>query len=253
MKLTLVHLYHDLMNVYGDRGNIITLERRCAWRGIELEVRGCTLGEELDPTETDLIFFGGGQDREQSVVAQDLVERKGPAIKAAVDAGAALLAVCGGFQLLGHGFRPGVGDELPGVGLFDAWTVAGERRFIGNVVIACDWAPDQPTLVGFENHSGRTYLGPDARPLGRVLQGFGNNGEDRREGAIYRNAYGCYLHGSLLPKNPWFADLLIASALEHRSRSKPTLAPLDDHLERMAHDSVVARTRQLGQIRSGVR
>ena len=202
MKLTLVHLYHDLMNVYGDRGNIITLEQRCAWRGIELEVRGCTLGEEFDPGETDLIFFGGGQDREQTLVAQDLIDRKGAAVKAAVDAGAALLAVCGGFQLLGHRFRLGNGDELPGVGLFDAETLAGHRRFIGNVVISCDWAPDQPTLVGFENHSGRTYLGPSARPLGRVIQGFGNNGEDRREGAIYRNAYGCYLTARCSRRTP---------------------------------------------------
>jgi CobQ-like glutamine amidotransferase family enzyme len=253
MKLVLVHLYPDLMNVYGDRGNIITLERRCDWRGIELEVRSCSLGEAFDPATVDLIFFGGGQDREQTVVAQDLVVYKAEAIRAAVEAGSVLLSVCGGFQLLGKYFRTSSDGDLPGIGLFDAWTVAGERRCIGNVVISCDWDPQTRTLVGFENHSGKTYLGPGCAPLGRVLHGFGNNGEDGSEGAIYKSAYGCYLHGSLLPKNPWFADRLIAEALRRRQEPTEPLRDLDDRLENLAHEAIVARTRKLGRVHSGVR
>ena len=253
MKLVLVHLYPDLMNVYGDRGNIMTLERRSAWRGIELQVRACTLGESFDPAETDLIFFGGGQDREQGVVASDLVQRKADAIKEAVEEGAALLAVCGGYQLLGKYFRTGGGEELPGIGLFDAWTVAGRRRCIGNIVLRCEWHPERRSLVGFENHSGQTYLGPGCQPLGRVMHGFGNNGEDGTEGAVYRTAFGCYLHGSLLPKNPWFADHLLLQALRRRHGPDAELAPLDDWLENQAHAAVVARTGQLGRVRSGVR
>ena len=253
MKLVLVHLYPDLMNVYGDRGNIITLERRCAWRGIELEVRARTLGEALDPEEADLIFFGGGQDREQGVVAADLIGQKAAAIKRSVEEGAALLAVCGGYQLLGKFFRMGNGEELPGIGLFDAWTVAGERRCIGNVVIDCGWDASGRQLVGFENHSGKTYLGPGCEPLGRVRHGFGNNGEDKAEGAVYKTAFGCYLHGSLLPKNPWFADHLILQALRRRAGSETRLEPLDDRLENLAHETMVARTAQLGRVRSGVR
>lgn len=252
MKLVLTYLYPDLMNTYGDRGNIIALERRCAWRGIELEVRSCTLGERLDPSSTDLLFFGGGQDREQSVVADDLRDKAG-AIKEAVEEGAALLAVCGGYQLLGQYFRTASGDEIPGIGLFDAWTIAGERRCIGNIVIRCDWDPLGRTLVGFENHSGKTYLGPGCRPLGRVEHGFGNNGEDRQEGAIYKTAFGCYLHGSLLPKNPWFADHLLSIALRRRYGSDAILAPLDDQLEQLAHMAITARARHLGRTRSGIR
>jgi lipid II isoglutaminyl synthase (glutamine-hydrolysing) len=253
VKLVLLHLYPDLMNVYGDRGNIITLERRCAWRGIELEVRSSSLGESFDPDQIDLIFFGGGQDREQGVVADDLVERKADAVKQAVESGAALLSVCGGYQLLGKYFRTNTGEELPGIGLFDAWTIAGERRCIGNIVLSCEWDSDQRTLVGFENHSGKTHLGPACGPLGRVVRGFGNNGQDGTEGAVYKTAFGCYLHGSLLPKNPWFADYLLLRALRRRAGAGVQLAAIDDRLENLAHDTVVARTRQLGQVQSGVR
>lgn len=260
MRLRLTHLYPDLMNVYGDRGNILALKRRCEWRGIDLEVVPASLGDELDPAETDLIFFGGGQDREQSVVAQDLLATKADTVRSAVEAGAALLSVCGGFQLLSRYFRTTEGEEIPGIGLFDAWTVAGQRRLIGNVVIRCDWDEQGRELVGFENHSGKTYLGPLARPLGSVVVGSGNNGEDGREGAVQGTAYGCYLHGSLLPKNPWFADHLITLALRRRAMAgapeeapPADLSPLDDSLEDRAHEAVAARARRLGQVRTGVR
>src|SRR3954447_3138262 len=166
------------MNTYGDRGNILTLTRRAAWRGIEVQLRAIGIGESVDPDAHDLYFFGGGQDREQALVADDLVTRKGDGLRAAVERGAVVLAVCGGYQLLGREFRTGSGEVLPGIGVLDAWTVAGERRNIGNVVVRCPWDPAQRTLVGFENHSGKTYLGPGGAPLGRVEVGAGNNAED---------------------------------------------------------------------------
>jgi len=251
LRLTLVHLYPELMNVYGDRGNIIALSRRCAWRGIELDVQPVSLDDRLNGKASDLIFFGGGQDREQAVVSPDFVERKGDQIREAVEDGAVLLSVCGGYQLLGHTYTTFDGRELAGVGVFDVRSVPGDRRAIGNVVIETDLDGTRRTLVGFENHSGRTYLGPGCRPLGLVLSGGGNNGEDGTEGAVYRNAFGSYLHGSLLPKNPWFADLLIERALRRRYGPDATLAPLDDGLELQAHDGVVRRARQLGIVRSG--
>ncbi|MCC7105855.1 MAG: glutamine amidotransferase, partial [Chloroflexi bacterium] len=167
--------------------------------------------------------------------------------------GAALLAICGGFQLLGECFRTSDGETLPGIGLFDAWTVAGDRRLIGNVVIRCDWDAERRELVGFENHSGKTYLGPRARPLGQVLVGSGNSGETGQEGAVQGTAFGCYLHGSLLPKNPWFADHLLGLALQRRAGEAVTLETLDDSLETRAHDAVVQRARRLGHVTTGVR
>ncbi len=233
MKLRLAWLYPRHMNVYGDRGNVIVLRERCAARGIELEVEELGPGDRLDANRYDLYFLGGAQDREQRLVARDLAAQKGPALLEAVEAGAVVLAVCGGYQLLGRFYRTAEGEELPGLGLFDAWTVhpgPAARRFIGNVAVG--W--EEGTLVGFENHGGRTYLGTGARPLGRVLAGFGNNGEDGGEGAVYRNAFGTYLHGPLLPKNPHFADRLIALALARRYGQVP-LAPLDDALAWAAH------------------
>ena len=251
LRLALVHLYPELMNVYGDRGNIITLQQRCAWRGIELDVQPVSLDDRLSGGDCDLIFFGGGQDREQAVVSPDFVERKGEQIRDAVEDGVVLLSVCGGYQLLGHTYTTFDGQQLAGVGVFDVRSVPGDRRAIGNVVIETDLDGTRRTLVGFENHSGRTYLGPGSRPLGRVLSGGGNNGEDGTEGAVYRDAFGCYLHGSLLPKNPWFADLLIGRALRRRYGPDASLAPLDDALEERAHAAVVQRARQLGTVRSG--
>ncbi|HEY1291863.1 MAG TPA: glutamine amidotransferase [Chloroflexota bacterium] len=248
----LVHLYPDLMSVYGDRGNVLTLTRRAEWRGIPIEVRELSLDDELDPCEADLIFFGGGQDREQAVVSHDFLQQKGAAVCRAVDAGAALLSVCGGYQLLGTTYTTVDGQELPGAGLFDVRSVPGPRRHIGNVLVETDLDGERHTLVGFENHSGRTYLAPGVQPLGRTIVGAGNNGEDGTEGSVYRGAIGCYLHGSLLPKNPWLADRLLRDALAHRCGKPVSLDPLDDRLEQEAHDAVAARIRGAGgRLKSG--
>ncbi len=250
--LTLCHLYPDLMNIYGDRGNIISLVQRCRWRGIQVDVVPVGIGARLDPDRCDLLFFGGGQDKEQLLVAEDLRAVQASSVHRFVEDGGVVLSICGGYQLLGKYFRTHSGETLQGIELFDAWTVAGNRRCIGNVVVECDFSGSKRTLVGFENHSGKTYLGAGCRPMGRSIQGFGNNGEDRTEGAIYRNAFGCYLHGALLPKNPWFADHLILTALRRRYGSNLELAPLDDTLENRAHEAVIARVKKLGKVDSGV-
>ncbi|MGH2557890.1 MAG: type 1 glutamine amidotransferase [Thermomicrobiales bacterium] len=235
MHLTIAWLYGTKMNIYGDRGNVLTLAARARWRGIDAEVIEVGVGEPV-PAATDVFFFGGGQDQEQIAVARDLQGAKGEAIKSAVEEGASLLAVCGGYQLLGHQYRPHDAEPLPGIGLFDLVTVAGSERFIGNVVV------DSPLgeLVGFENHSGLTFLGPKTDPLGRVRVGRGNNGRDGTEGAWYRHAIGCYLHGALLPKNPALADWLIEKGLS-RQAGPVELPPLDDRLELDAHRSAVGR------------
>ena len=252
-KIRLAHLYPDLMSVYGDRGNVLTLARRAEWRGIDLEVREATLGDELDPSEMDLIFFGGGQDLEQAVVSPDFLLQKGDAVRNAVEDGAALLSVCGGYQLLGKTYTTVDGQELPGAGLFDVRSTPGPRRHIGNALIETDFDGERRTLVGFENHSGRTYLGPGVTPLGRTLVGAGNNGEDGTEGAVYKTAIGCYLHGSLLPKNPWLADWLLSQALSHaRGGETIRLEPLDDRLEEEAHQAIETRMRGGGgRVKSG--
>jgi CobQ-like glutamine amidotransferase family enzyme len=234
MELRLLALYPEQMNIYADRGNILLLRRRCEWRGIELAYAAAGPGEGFDPGAHDLLYLGGGQDRDQAAVAADMVASKRTAIAAAVDDGAAMLAVCGGYQLLGRGYRLGE-ERLPGLGVVDLETVRKEGpRLIGNVAIEVDLGEGPRVLAGFENHGGRTYLGPDAQPLGRVLEGFGNNGEDGFEGVCRGNLIGTYLHGPLLPKNVWLADHLIASALERRYGARPELAPLDDALERAA-------------------
>lgn len=230
MDLRIAHLYAHFLNIYGDRGNIITLVQRARWRDIDVRVEAVGVGEDLDPECYDLFFIGGGQDKQQQVIAADLLA-KGEPLQAAVRSGAVVLSVCGGYQLLGHYYRPLSGQELKGISLLDAYTVAGDRRMIGNVLIK---RQDGSTLVGFENHSGRTYLGPDLSPLGKVVVGNGNNSEDGFEGAVCGTVYGTYLHGSLLPKNPVFADELIERALARRHGSV-TLAPLDDSLEVEAH------------------
>ena len=238
MKLRLAHLYPKLMNIYGDRGNIITLRHRCEKRGIELAVDELEVGGAFDADAYDMAFIGGAQDREQRRVADDLRTTKAAPLSEAVENGLVVLAVCGGYQLMGHYYREANGQELPGLGILDLWTVhpgPGAKRFIGNVVV--EW--NGVTLVGFENHGGRTHLGPKAKPLGKIVRGFGNNGEDGFEGATYRNVFGTYLHGSLLPKNPALADHLIRLALERQHDEPIKLAPLDDAIEKMAHTQAV--------------
>jgi lipid II isoglutaminyl synthase (glutamine-hydrolysing) len=232
-------LYPDLMNIYADRGNLLVLERRCAWRGIGFELAAAHLGEPLEGERHDLFYLGGGQDRDQRLCAEDLLELKGEALRAAAARGAVVLGVCGGYQLLGSSYELGPGEELPGVGLLDARTVRGHGtqpvpRLIGNVAIEVRLDPDSSPqiLAGFENHGGRTHLGTGEQALGRVLKGYGNDGCSGLEGARRGNVIGTYLHGPLLPKNVWFADWLIAAALGLESGA---LAPLEDELEREAH------------------
>jgi CobQ-like glutamine amidotransferase family enzyme len=231
-RLRVCALYPDLMNIYADRGNLLLLERRCQWRQVEFELRASELGEQLDPDAADLIYIGGGQDRDQKRCAYDLVEVKRPALREAVQRGAVLLAVCGGYQLLGHSYE--LPDEtLPGVGLVDVTTVREEGpRLIGNVAIEVELRPgERRVLAGFENHGGRTYVGAASEPLGTVLKGYGNNGKDGFEGVRDGSVIGTYLHGPLLPKNAWLADWLIETALG----LEPPLAALDDRLELAAH------------------
>jgi len=239
MFLRIGWLYARTMNIYGDRGNVLTLVERCRRRGIAVEVVEIGVGRALAPGDYHLFFWGGGQDREQIAAAEDLQRVKGETLRAEVERGVPLLAVCGGYQLLGHFYRPHDGPELPGLGIFDAWTIAGSRRMIGNIVVD---SPAFGELVGFENHSGRTFLGPAAQPLGRVRIGFGNNGEDGTEGCRYRNAIGTYLHGPVLPMNPRLADFLISCAL-HLQGWEGTLPPLDDDLAGVAHAEAVERAR----------
>jgi lipid II isoglutaminyl synthase (glutamine-hydrolysing) len=228
-------LYPDLLNIYADRGNLLLLERRCAWRGIGFELRGAGLGAALDPDAHDLIYIGGGQDRDQALCARDMVETKRDALHAAAARGAVVFAVCGGYQLLGHGYDMG-GERLPGVGLVDLETVREEGpRLIGNVAIELGLAGGPSILAGFENHGGRTRLGAGAQPLGRVLRGHGNDGRSGYEGVLggpRGTVIGTYLHGPLLPKNAGFADWLTATAL---GIAPAELAPLDDALEDAAH------------------
>jgi len=226
-------LYPDLMNIYADRGNLIVLERRCAWRGIGFQLSSSGLGERLDAEQHDLFYIGGGQDRDQRLCAEDLIATKREALHAAAARDAVVLGVCGGYQLLGHSYTLGK-DEIPGVGLLDVRTVREDGpRLIGNVAIevALEGGFDR-VLAGFENHGGRTYLGAEQRPLGRVLAGHGNDGRSGFEGARAENTIGTYLHGPLLPKNVWFADWLIARAL---AIDPAELAPLPDELERQTH------------------
>ena len=224
-------LYPELMNIYADRGNLLMLERRCTWRGIAFSMHASSLDDPLDPDSADLFYIGGGQDRDQRLVAFDLRDKR-DALHAAAARGAVILAVCGGYQLLGHSYE--LGDEtLPGVSLVDLHTERVEGpRLIGNIAIEVELEPgSRRILAGFENHGGRTHLGGSARPLGRVLRGHGNNGRDEFEGVRQANVIGTYMHGPLLPKNAWFADWLIAAAL---GRSGP-LPELDDELELAAH------------------
>jgi CobQ-like glutamine amidotransferase family enzyme len=240
MELRLLALYPEQMNIYADRGNIVFLRKRCEWRGIGFDYVAAGSDEGFEATDHDLIYVGGGQDSDQRAVAADMVATKRDSIRAAVEDGAAALAVCGGYQLLGHSYQLGE-ERIEGLGIADLETVRepGER-LIGNVAVETDLGDAPRVLAGFENHGGRTYLGAEAVPLGRVLSGFGNNGKDGLEGVRVGNLVGTYLHGPLLPKNAWLADHLIAGALERRYGTRPELAPLDDTLEGAAHRSARA-------------
>lgn len=260
-SLNICHLYPDLMDTYGDKGNIIALQKRCEWRGIKTKVTNISVGDSLSTLTFDFFFFGGGQDRQQAIVAPDL-QKKSKELKEAIEKGAVSLSICGGYQLLQNYFKTLDGTIIRGIGLFDAYTIGSTTRMIQNLWIELNpdlqsaiksvYKPNLSSnnstmkqfsnltidLIGFENHSGKTYLGKNLKSLGKVAKGAGNNGEDKTEGAVYKNAFGCYLHGSLLPKNPHFADFLITKALERRY-GKVKLKPLDDTLEWQAHRSAV--------------
>lgn len=247
MRVRVGHLYPEYLNIYADRGNIAVLARRAALRGHELEVAAIGLGEPVAPGAHDLLYVGGGQDLEQALVAPNLAE-KGSAIRESVASGCALLAVCGGYQLLGRGYRGRDGSWMPGAELFQHETVAGERRMIGDVLLECEFSVGTRKLVaGFENHAGRTLLDPGAEPLGRVVHGFGNDGASGFEGCRLERAVGTYLHGPLLPRNPWLADWLLAQALAHAAGGDPPeLEPLADKLETEAFRVSAERARKRG-------
>jgi CobQ-like glutamine amidotransferase family enzyme len=237
-------LYPEQMNIYADRGNILFLSRRCEWRGISFEASVAGPGEAIDPAAHDLIYIGGGQDRDQRLVAADMLATKREGLAAAASDGAVILAVCGGYQLLGHSYQLG-SERIDGLGLADLETVRSEGpRLIGNIAIEVDLGTGPRTIAGFENHGGRTHLGPSATPLGRVLDGHGNNGSDGFEGVRDGNLIGTYMHGPLLPKNAWLADRLIQLAISRGSGSELELEPLDDALEDAAHETARAAARR---------
>lgn len=241
LKITIAHLYPKLLNIYGDRGNIITLVNRCKWRNIEITVDSIDTGDTIDENKYDIYFIGGGQDQQQIQVASEL-QKQQEKLHNAANSKAVFLAICGGYQLLGHYYQPHDAERLNGIGILDAYTVAGKKRFIGNVtaeLLPHNTINGLKTLVGFENHSGLTYLQGNTKPIATIITGNGNNGTDRTEGARYKNVFGTYLHGSLLPKNPHFADFLISLALEKRYGEEIELQKLNDELELAAHNSLV--------------
>ena len=237
LKISIAHLYPKLLNLYGDIGNIITLKKRCEWRGITVEFEEINMSDPIGAH--DLYFIGGGQDKQQEDVAAELYKNK-ENLLAQRDKGAVFLGICGGYQLFGHYYQPHNKEKLKGISLLDAYTVAGNKRFIGNVTAKTDLVTPE-TLVGFENHSGLTYIQGDTKPLAFVTTGNGNNGKDKTEGAYFKNVFGTYLHGSFLPKNPHFADFLIELALEKRYGEKIKLSKLNDEIENMTHENLVGK------------
>lgn len=236
-KISLAHLYPELLNIYGDFGNVLTIKNRCEWRGIEVEITQVNVKDKIDPEKFDFYFIGGGQDKQQIDVAHELQQQK-HALNDAMESNAVFLGICGGYQLFGKYYQPHNGDRLKGIGLLNAYTVAGDKRFIGNVTAKTDFTIPK-TLVGFENHSGLTYIKGETKPLAIVEIGAGNNGEDKTEGARFKNVFGTYLHGSFLPKNPHFADYLIKLALEKKYKDNIELPKLNDELEMQAHISLI--------------
>lgn len=237
LKISIAHLYPKLLNLYGDIGNIITLKKRCEWRGITVEFEEINMSDQIGAH--DLYFIGGGQDKQQEDVAAELYKNK-ENLLAQRDKGAVFLGICGGYQLFGHYYQPHNKEKLKGISLLDAYTVAGNKRFIGNVTAKTDLVTPE-TLVGFENHSGLTYIQGDTKPLAFVTTGNGNNGKDKTEGAYFKNVFGTYLHGSFLPKNPHFADFLIELALEKRYGEKIKLSKLNDEIENTTHENLVGK------------
>ena len=238
MKIVIGYLYGDLMNIYGDTGNIIALKKRAEWRGIEVIIKMFSIGNILKQGDADIFFFGGGQDQAQELVSADLLKSgKGKIIKKEIERGVPLLSICGGYQLLGDYYKPHNSPKLPGVGLFPAYTLASHDRMIGNIIVESMFGQ----LVGFENHSGKTHLKKGATPLGMVNNGWGNNGKDKTEGCIYKNAIGCYMHGSLLPKNPKLTDWLLQKALEVKYGKEIELVLIDDTLELQAHNAAIKK------------
>ena len=250
MKLTIGWLYPGLMSIYGDRGNVICLVKRCQWRGINVEVRELSIKNKVSEVRRcNLLFMGGAQDRQQKLAAPDLRKNKGSAIKEMIEDFIPGLFICGAYQFMGHFYRPAEGEDIKGLGIFDLHTIhpgKDKPRCIGNVVIEINNQQStinnqRRTLVGFENHGGRTYLGRKVKPLGNIIVGYGNNGEDKTEGCVYKNVIGTYLHGPILPKNPHLADYLIKLALEKKYGNKIKLEPLDDTLEWQAHKFMLQR------------
>jgi CobQ-like glutamine amidotransferase family enzyme len=243
MKLKICHLYPDVLNLYGDTGNILCLKNRLEWRGIEAEITPLLIGERADFTQFDLFFIGGGQDFEQGVLLDDLHSGKDREIVSAIEDGKVFLAVCGGYQMLGQYYKTHTGEQCDFIGALNLHTIGSETRMIGNYMFKCADESGGGVIVGFENHSGKTYLGGGVTPLGTLLSGFGNNGGDGTEGARYKNVFGTYCHGPILPKNPEFADMLLLEALRLRY-PEAQLSPLDDTLEAAAHSYMEARLKQ---------
>ena len=235
LTLELAYLYPKLLNIYGDRGNVLTLSFRCQARGINLNVTPIGLGEDLKSKEFDIFFIGGGQDQQQILVSNDLQAKKEELINL-IENNVVFLAVCGGYQLLGKYYKTGDGAEIPGIEALDLYTIAGKKRMIGNVL--CEEIESKNSIVGFENHSGKTFSGTSVKPFAKVIRGGGNNGEDGFEGARYKNVFGTYLHGSLLPKNPYLTDKLIQLALERKGLKMPAV-DLNDKFEEVAHKKVM--------------
>lgn len=240
MELNICHLYPDLLNVYGDIGNILVLKYRAEERNIRVNIFNLSLKETFDPEKFDIVFFGGGQDFEQSIVSEDLIKYKKEGLTKYIEASMVLIAICGGYQLLGKYYTTPLGEKLEGLNLLDLYTEGGDVRFIGNTVI--NNHEFNETYVGFENHSGRTYIG-DLKPLGKVIKGFGNNGEDGTEGCIYKNTYCTYFHGPLLTKNPELADRLLKAALTNKY-GEIELSKLDDEIELKAKNFIINREKK---------
>lgn len=243
MQLNICHLYPDILNLYGDRGNIITMKRRLEARGIGVSIEECSIGQPLDVNKYDIFFIGGGQDFEQEVLLRDLASGKGRDICTAVEDEKVFLAICGGYQMLGQYYKTWDGNQLDFIGAINIHTIGAKERMIGNYMYRTTPESGGTIVVGFENHSGKTYLGEDVAPLGMVLKGYGNNGEDQTEGARYKNVFATYSHGSLLPKNPALADFILHTALAHKYDGAEPLTPLDDTLENRAHDYMEERLR----------